>query len=50
MQTLSPPRVLTQALPWDPETLYNITELQLQTKAVQRLIRYCMQSPPTLAI
>jgi hypothetical protein len=30
MQTLLPPRVLSQALrPWDPETLHNITELQL---------------------
>jgi hypothetical protein len=51
MQTLSPPRVLSQALrPWDPETLHNIAELQLQTKAVQRLIRYRTQSPPTPAI
>jgi hypothetical protein len=51
MQTLSPPRVLTQApRPWDPKTLYNIAELQLQTKAVQRLIRYRTQSPPTPAI
>ena len=47
MQTLSPPQVLTQALPWDPETLYNITELQLQTKAIQQLIRYRIQSPPS---
>lgn len=51
MQTPSPPRVLTQApRPWNPETPHNITELQLQTKAVQELIRYRTQSPPTLAI
>jgi hypothetical protein len=51
MQTPSPPRIPTQApRPWDPETPHNIAELQLQTKAVQELIRYCTQSPPTPAI
>ena len=51
MQTPSPPRVLTQVLcPWDPETPHNIAELELQTKAIQRLIRYRTQSPPTPAI
>jgi len=51
MQTPSPPRVLTQApRPWDPETPHNIAELQLQTKAIQQLIRYRTQSPPTPAV
>ena len=50
IQTPSP-QALTQApRPWDPETPHNIAELQLQTKAVQRLIRYRTQSPPTPAI
>ena len=33
--------------PWVPETPDNIAELDLQTKAVQGLIRYRMQSPPS---
>ena len=33
-----------------PRTLHNITELELQTKAVQDLIRYRTQSPPSLTI
>ena len=51
-QTQTPsPRGLAQVLcPWDPETPHNIAELQLQTKAVQRLIRYRTQSPPTPAV
>jgi len=30
---------------WVPETLYNIAELDLQTKAIQSLLRYCIASP-----
>jgi hypothetical protein len=44
-------RVPIQVLrPWDPETPHNITDLQLQTRAVQQLIRYRTQSPPTPAV
>jgi hypothetical protein len=54
VQTQTPlplPRVPTQVLcPWDPETPHNIAELQLQTRAVQQLIRYRTQSPPTPAV
>ena len=51
LQTPSPPRPVqarAQALsPWAPETPHNIAELELQTKAVQDLIRYCTHSPPS---
>jgi hypothetical protein len=51
IQTPLPPRVLTRVLPpWDPETLHNIAELKLQTRAIQQLIRYRTQSPPTPAV
>ena len=50
IQTPSPPPALNIPRPWDPETPHNTAELQLQTKAVQRLIRYQTQSPPTPAI
>jgi hypothetical protein len=48
IQTPSPTRPVQQTLgPWVPETPHNIVELDLQTKAVQTLIRYCSQSPPS---
>jgi hypothetical protein len=51
VQTPSPRLVPTEPLgPWIPETPHNIAELQLQTKAVQGLIYYRTESPPSLAI
>jgi hypothetical protein len=39
--------VLEASARWVPETPYNTAELELQTKAVQDLIRYHTQSPPS---
>lgn len=41
-----PPQPFQQPL-WIPETPHNIVELQHQTEAVKRLIRYRTQSPPS---
>jgi hypothetical protein len=51
LQTPSPPRPIQARAqapsPWAPETPHNIAELELQTKAVQGLIRYRTHSPPS---
>jgi hypothetical protein len=42
------PSLPTQApSPWVPETPHNTAELQLHSAAIQGLIRYCTQSPPS---
>jgi hypothetical protein len=52
LQTPSPvrPATLEATAPWVPETPHNIAELDLQTKAIQGLIRYRTQSPPSPTI
>jgi hypothetical protein len=51
LQTPSPVRpTLETTTPWAPETPHNIAELDLQTKAIQSLIRYRTQSPPSPTI
>jgi hypothetical protein len=52
LQTPSPVRPVTleTTAPWVPETPYNIAELDLQTKAIQGLIRYRTQSSPSPAV
>ena len=49
LQTPSPvrPTTLENIAPWVPETPHNIIELGHQTKAIQSLIRYRTQSPPS---
>ena len=48
LKTPSPVRpVLEASSPWVLETPHNITELNLQTKALQSLIRYRTESPPS---
>ena len=49
LQTPSPvrPATLETTAPQVPETPYNIAELDLQTKAIQGLIRYRTQTPPS---
>ena len=48
LQTPSPARPVLEAPgPWIPETPHNIAELDLQTKAIQTLIRYRTASPPS---
>ena len=48
LQTPSPVRPTLEATaPWVPETPHNIAELDLHTKAIQGLIRYRMQNPPS---
>jgi hypothetical protein len=46
LKTPSPVRPVMEASgPWIPETPHNIAELDLQTKAIQGLIRYRTESP-----
>lgn len=48
LKTPSPVRPIIEApSPWIPETPHNIAELDLQTKAIQGLIRYRTESPPS---
>jgi len=51
LQTPSPPRLTLEATArWVPETLHNTAELNLQSKAIQALIRYRTTSPPNPTI
>jgi len=51
LQTPLPIRSTLEATaPWVPKTPYNLRELDLQTKAIQGLIRYCIQTPPSSTI
>jgi len=51
LQTPSPVRPTLEATaPWVPETPHNLRELDLQTKAIQGLIRYRTQTPPSPTI
>ena len=48
LQTPSPTRPTLEATArWVPETLHNTAELNLQSKAIQALIRYCTTSSPS---
>jgi hypothetical protein len=42
-----PPEMASEQRPWVPETPHNITQLELQTKAIRDYIKRRTQSPPS---
>lgn len=47
LRTPSLPPPIQAPSPWVPETPHNTADLQFHSAAVQELIRYCTQSPPS---
>jgi hypothetical protein len=48
LRTPTPPLARLEPEPWAPETLYNIVELELQSKAIKDYLKRRTKSPPSL--